>query len=483
MLGFIRKSKAADLVLKALSFIPTTYGVPNSFLSYGYINAGDQLNAYSTVDDLYSIVRKIAKTCKRIPLYSYEVKNEKAFDKYILIKRKVQLSGNYSNKAIWDLKDLQTKSLEILGENDKLQKLLDNPNDFQSKDEFYEAAYTFPLLCGRELIYLSIYDGGANRGLPYAITHLPPNFTEPVFSNEIINLSRRITGWKLNIYGNSIPVQINGDNEAVLLRKYFNPNYDYMGYELLGLSPLSAASRTLTQINNERDYANRALINAGAEGVLYNENDDQYTPETFGKIKEDVLKELGSNWQAGGNVNAKKLAFLSGKWNYLRTAISPADMQLIEQGKTTFKKLCNVYGVSDVWFNNDTAATESNVKEMVKQAYTNTILPEVTGLRDTLQKGLAFRFTDKARVIDYDMSDITELQEDTGAIATRFSNTPAFRVNDLYEAMGWGRLDDSNADVVLIKQGYSPLADVTTPVDMTPEELAALDKAHANDYK
>jgi HK97 family phage portal protein len=476
MFGFISKKEAAKITAKALQSFSfnNTLSLSGGLVTYGYNNTGDQLNAYASIDDLYSIIRKIAKTCKRIPLYVYEVKDEKQFGKDRLMQRK----GIHDNKSIWDLKELQTKSLEIIGEQDPLQKLLDNPNDFQSKDEFYEAAYSFCLLSGNEYLYLNILDDAANKGKPYEMYHLPPNYIFPVITN---TFPRRIESYEWIMNGIQVLKTKN-----ILHRRYFNPNYDYNGNELIGLSPLQAARRTLTQINNERDYANRALMNSGAEGVIYNE-DGEYNPETFGKIKEDVLNELGSNWQnnnstynSGSNLNAKKLAFLSGKWNYLKMAISPADMQLVEQGKTTFKKLCNVYGVSDIWFNNDTASTESNVNAMIKQAYTNTILPEVTGVRDMLQKGVAVLYKDKRRIIDYDITDITELQEDTNAIATRFAALPAFRVNDLYDAMGFGKLDDPNADVVLIKTGYQPLADVATPIDINVSDL---NKAHANDYK
>jgi hypothetical protein len=71
--------------------------------------------------------------------------------------------------------------------------------------------------------------------------------------------------------------------------------------------------------------------------------------------------------------------------------------------------------------------------------------------------------------IDYDISDVPHIQEDINDIITRFANSPAFRVNDLYDATGWGRLDDPNADVVLVKQGYQPLDEAanTFNVDMS----------------
>jgi phage portal protein BeeE len=500
-LGLISTKKAAKIFVsqqqtfqKAFqSFqLSNTFNLANSFSFTAYDNTCGQLNAYATIDDVYSIVRWIAKTCKRVPFYAYEVTDQKNYNKYRVIQRKIQESKNYTNKNIWDLKELQTKSMEIIGESDKVQMLLDNPNDFQSKDEFYEACYAFPLLAGRQLLYVSIYDGGASRSQPYALFNLSPDFSRPVMSEEIKTFSRRILGWKYSLYGSEIPIQANGDNEAVLLRKYFNPNYDYAGSELLGLSPLHAAAKKMQQLINESDYLNRGLINAGAEGFVSSEDATEMSPEALGQLKDDVLKELGSSFDSrGSNRNAKKLGFLAGKWDYKNLFASPSDMQLVEQMKVTFKKLCNIYGISDRLFNNDATGSEISVDKMIKQAYTNTIIPEVSGERDLLHNGLLYRtndlglreprYTDKQRVIDYDMSDIPELQEDQANIATRFAAAPVFRPNDFFEAMGWGRLDDPNAETVLIKQGYSPLADVATPIDVT--NVDELNKANANDYK
>jgi len=486
--GLVNKNKAANvaanIIVKSLSsFFSST--IPNGIVTYGYNDAGDQLNAYATVDDLYSIVRKIAKTCKRIPFYVYEIKSEKEFGKYRLMQRKAQQNG-YSIKTMWDIKELQTKSLEIIGEQDPLQMLLDNPNSFQSKDEFYEAAYTFPLLTGNEYIFMNVLDAGANANQVFDMYHLPPNYTFPVRSN---TFPRTIIAYEWIMGGIQILQTTN-----VIHRKYFNPIYDFNGNELVGLSPLHAAQKTLTQIGNERDFMNNALKNSGAGGFMSMEDD--LSIEAWNAIKEDVLKEIGGiNDARNSNVNAKKIAALAGKWKYNPINLSPADMDLVKQSFLTFKKMCNVFGVSDIWFNSDTASTESNVREMVKQAYTNCVLPEVTSMRDALQNNLVYykndlgiklpRYNDGVnRIIDYDATDIVELQEDMANVTARFNNMPAFRVNDLFEAVGFGKLDDPNADVVLVKQGYVPLADAVLSMGASNDitDLGALDGAGANDY-
>lgn len=463
MFGLITKTKAASIITSALqqiSYNNTLNLSRRGFPVYGYGNPTEQINAYASVDDLYSITRKIAKTCARVPLYVYEIKEEKAFGKYRLMQRK----RKYDNKHIFDLKDLQTKALEIIGEQDPLQKLIDSPNQYQSKDEYYELAYLFPLLTGNEFEWMNILEGGANGGKPYEIYHLPPDYMFPVASD---SFPKHCVGyeWRMGMV-------VSFGEESIIHRKYANPIYDYQGNELVGLSPLQAARKTLTQIANERDYANNSLMNAGAEGFLSNEDED-FNIETWGNVKEDILKELGAvKDRSGSNLNAKKLATLLGKWTYHQIGISPADMQLIEQGKVTFKKLCNVYGISDRLFNNDATGSEISVDKMIREMYTNVVLPEVSGKVSSYNRHLTPLYQQgRKKIIDYDVSDIVELQEDMNAVAQRFSVAPAYRPNDFFEAMGWGRLDDPNAEIVLVKQGYVPLSDATASIEMPEPDV------------
>jgi hypothetical protein len=80
MFGLIRKTKAATAFLNAIQRVNTvSYTLPYSPVIYGPNDTGAQIAAYINLDDLYSIVNKIDSLCKQIPLYVYDVKDDKAF--------------------------------------------------------------------------------------------------------------------------------------------------------------------------------------------------------------------------------------------------------------------------------------------------------------------------------------------------------------------------------------------------------------------
>lgn len=470
MFGFISKTKAATVLLNALQRVSMqSFTIPYSAQIYNVMDTAAQLSAYVSIDDLYAIVNKIDSICKQVPLYVYNVADKKSFDKYRVKAEALKKNKQYTRKNIFDLAELQSKALEMAGDGDPLQKLLDHPNDAESKDEFFSGLYSFPLITGNDFIVMDKYRGGLDLGKPFQLFHLSPAYVSILPST---TLPREALQYKYLLYS----TQLFYERDEILHRKYFNPIYAYNGMELYGLSPLQCATRLLEQLKNERDYANNSLMNAGAEGFL-NNDDAEFDLETYGAVKNEIIKELGAvRDRNGSNINAKKLGLLLGKWKYNQIGINPADMNLAEQSKLSFKKLCNIYGVSDRLFNNDATGSEVSIDRMLRDAFITVAIPEVAGVRDMFNEGLTPYFSTPGalKYIDYDISQVTQIQEDINAIITRYANAPAFRVNDLFEETGWGRLDDPNANVVMIKTGYEPLSEAT--------QTFAADLSGLNDY-
>jgi HK97 family phage portal protein len=425
------------------------------FPVYGYGNVNDQIAAYASVDDLYAVVNRIMKTASLIPLYSYNIVNKKSYSQFKLeLKKYVK---NPSNKRLYELIKLQNKAMELAGEDDELQLRLDNPNTFQSKTEFYQLTYTFKLLAGNYYIFKDLLNAGANEGKIFEMYNLPPNFTFPIPTGEV---PRRANGYKFTLYNQNKFYE----KEEIIHGKYANPVFDFSGNELVGLSPLQAGSKTLTTIANETDYQNQSLKNAGAGGVMVSEDAGQLSPESLGQMKDDVLAELGAAWQGNSNVNANKLGFLAGKWNYLKVFIDPINMQLLDQKKMTFKRLCNIYGVSDKLFNNDDGAKYDNYDVALKELYTNAALPLVSALADDFNMGLVPHYGE--RVVGYDISDIPELNENQADIVQKYSNAPGFKPNDLRESLGYGRDLGPDGEKFVIKTGYTLLEDLVNGIDI-----------------
>lgn len=461
VLGLISKKKAVQALAPLVKAyqqlsIQQTFNRGLGFPVYGYGNQSEQIAAYANVDDLYAVVNRIMKTAALIPLYAYNVTDKKSYSRFKLeLKKYVK---NPSNKKLHELIKLQNKALELAGEDNELQQRLDNPNTFQSKNEFYQLTYLFKLLAGNYYIYKDLLNAGANAGKIFEMYNLPPNFTFPIPTNEI---PRRVAGYKFTLYNTNKEYQL----DEIIHGKYSNPVFDFNGNELVGLSPLQAGAKTLTTIANETDYQNQSLKNAGAGGIVVNEDPLDLTPEALGQMKEDVLTELGSAWNGSSNINANKLGFLAGKWNYLKVFIDPVNMQLLEQKKFSFKRLCNMYGVSDKLFNNDDGAKYDNYDVALKELYTNAALPLVSALCDDFNLGLIQHFGEGV-VVGYDIADIPELSENQSDIIKKYSDAPGFKPNDLRESLGYGRDLGTEGEKFVIKTGYTLLEDLVNGIDI-----------------
>ncbi len=441
--------KATTQTQLAYSYIKSAIAV------YGSGNPTSNIrDGYVTNSDCYSIVRRIAKTAANIPIYAYKVKNAnklKDYQTHLAIK-------DYSTR--WQIKAamLKNEAIEQLPLSHKLNQIIYSPNKLYDKSEFIEGFYTMRLLTGNAYIYAPIVDFGVDAGKPTELWILPTNYVQPKVVAS--TFPRELQSYQFTLVG-----VVDLSKDEVFHSRYFNPQYGYMGEELVGLSPITAGVKILQRSSDEVDYSVASFQNSGISGIVTNESiDNGVTSETLGKLKSDFYNE------AQGTKNARKLLFQAGKINYIQIGLSPVDMELLKSEVQTFKRLCNLYGVSDVLFNNGDASTESNVKEMIKQLYTNAALPEVNAFVELLNRNVATKFNTNSEqyFYDYDLSGIVELQSDMKDMADVFSKLPVFIPNVVFDMMGLGKVDTEEANKVYIKSGYTPLDELSIDVPNLP---------------
>lgn len=404
--------------------------------------------------DVYSIVRRIAKTAAGIPLYVYKVKDDGALKEYEYASKQ----HNFTTQSVVRKQLLKTKALELVDAANPLQVLIDTPNPIYTSAEHKEGAYMFRLLTGNTYLYAPLLELGPSAGQPGEMWLLPSQFTVPKLSN---TWPRAIAGYQLNL---GRPIDLSA--EDVIHIRYFNPNFTLAGDELVGLSPLKAGSKLLDRQISETDYMVNAFQNSGISGAFANESMDWDEKDVagYGKMKSDFYSE------ASGTRNARKILFTGGKWKYHQIGLGPVDMDVLNSEVRTFKKLCNLYGISDILFNNSDASTESNVKEMVKQMYTNAALPEVYAYRDAINARITPAFNKKGAkyFVDCDISGIPELQEDMKLMADIFAALPIMCPNVINDAFGNGKSTDPLMDKWYIKTGYNAIDDLAA-VDPLPQ--------------
>lgn len=402
-------------------------------------------NGYVSSEDVYSIVRRIARTAAMIPFKVYAIKNQDALKVYEAATRQ----KNYSTQSLLRKQFLKTKALEEVSTDNPLQKLLDNPNPLYPRTEYNEGCYTFRLLTGNAYEYMPLLEFGVNAGRPTELWIMPSQFTSIRVNNE---WPRSILGYVLQIVK-----KIDIRPEEVIHTRYFNPQYSWGGNELIGFSPLTAGSRVLTRQEAETDYSVNAFQNSGISGIVSNEDlrSDEIEAGALGKMKTDFYNE------AAGTNNARKLLFTAGKINYQAIGLSPVDMQVLKSEIQTFKKLCNLFGVSDMLFNNDGIGNGIGGKTDIvyKDLYTNACLPEVYAKRDSYNSRLVplFNTAKEKYFIDCDITGIAELQDDMKDMANVFSTNPTMNPYIIAEAFGWDTTNIPNE--WFVKSGYQTLTD------------------------
>lgn len=458
-MGIISKLFGIDSLVKK-SMPAKSYAWVGGFPVYNSSDTIHNINyGYAGSEDVYSIVRRIARTAAMVPIKVYEVKDDTALKNYHFSKQ-----NSYTAKSVLRSQFLKLKALEEVSEDNPLQQLLSNPNPVYTLTEFLEGAYTFRLITGNTYIHTPTLDFGVNAGKPLEMWLAPSQWMSVRVSDE---WPRRIIGYQLQ---NEMQVPNVIPPEEMIHLRYFNPRFSYVGNELVGLSPLVAGSKVLDRQAAETDYSVNAFQNSGISGIVWNEamRQDDIEQGALGKMKADFYNE------ASGVNNARKLLFMAGKMGYTQVGLGPIDMNIIESGKLTFKKLCNLYGVSDRLFNNDATGSEISTDVAFKDLYTNGALPEVYALVDALNLFLVPKFNGKQKYyVDCDITGIPELQDDMKDMATAFSLSPIMNPGIIAKAFNWPYdAEDPNMGKFFIKQGYQTIEDAAAvaiqPLPETP---------------
>lgn len=422
-----------------------SFAIVGGFPVYSPVNNIRNVEEYCSSEDVYAIVSRIAKTAAMIPLKVYKVIDDKALKVY----ENAISQKNYSTRTLLKNQFLKIKALEEVPSDNPLQSLLDNPNPQYSKTEYLEGSYTFRLLTGNNYEHAPLLDLGVNAGKPYELWLMPPQWTSIQVSS---TWPRMIIAYRLQIAD-----LITISTEEVIHTRKFNPRFTYVGNELIGLSPLEAGAKTLDRGDAETDYSVNAFQNSGISGIVANESlrADEIEQGALGKMKTDFYNE------AAGVQNARKLLFTIGKINYTAIGLSPVDMDVLASEIRTFKKLCNLFGVSDMLFNNDGIGNGIGGKTDIvfKDLYTNAALPEVYAKRDAYNSFLTPKFnTAKEKYfIDCDITGITELQDDMKDMATVYSTNPIMNPFIIAQAFGWDTSGVENK--WFVKQGYQTIED------------------------
>lgn len=356
-------------------------------------------------------------------------------------------------------------------ERHPLVSLLERPNPTQAGVEYFQALYSFLLLSGNSYALAS-----AVNQVPNELYLLRPDRVEIEPSETQVPKSYQ---YKLN---NQLVAKYDADpvtgQSEVKHFKMWNPLDDY-----LGLSPLMAAAVDLDQHNMIAKHNIGLLVNgARPSGAIVfkpkdeNGNSLMLTDGQRQQISDDL------NQRFTGNKNAGRPMLLEGDFDWKEMAMSPRDMDFLQNKHMAAKDIALCFGVPSQLIGIPDSQTYANVQEARLALYEETIIPLARRVESDLNEWLAPSFGDEIR-IEYDVEQIPAMTERRRRI---YENVVAavregiISRNEARERLGLEPI--SGGDEVFIAANLFPLGGPDTAQDegVDPEEAG---KSAYGEYK
>jgi phage portal protein BeeE len=252
-----------------------------------------------------------------------------------------------------------------------------------------------------------------------------------------------------------------------------NPSMDTME-EWRGLSPIKVLTRTINRMRSEEDVTVAQLQNGGVEGIVYNKALG-LADGVVGAQKDNFGRFIRNKDNKGAPY------FAAYEMGYIQLGTPLTDMEVNALAEADQSMVCNVFGVSKVLFNDTSASTESNVQEMVKEMYLNTIIPNVHRVESRLNKEIVPEIRTKG-IVKADVSDIDALKIDRVKLLTALSTAYHLTPNEKRTEDGYDQSSDELMNKLLVPSNLVPLEDLVMPppVDNTANDYVAPAAGRAN---
>lgn len=408
---------------------------------------------YMGNDIVYSVIRLITDKSKVGEWHEYKIKDKKAHARYKALTAQPDKVEDWA-----EVLDLQNKSMEIVETQSKITDLLKYPNENDTWSDLIEALICYKLVTGDSYAYGKLIEAGANKGLPNSIHALPSQYMS-ILAN-INTVPSEVLSYELQI--NTIT---KFSKQEILHDKFINLNYDGIGSELYGLSPLHAGSKLLTKSNETKKYEVSVLQNGGLAGVLYVQGGHGFSAQEVSS-QVDLIRQKLRGYT--GAENAGKIPISGMPIGYQSVGITPKDAQMNENYWNDVRAFCNLYGVPSQLLNDPDNKSYNSLVEAEKALTVRATLPNMNSLRDNFNRKFYSDWGNvKDRIIDYDLNCYPELQKNKKELVEWISKAP-ISIERTYELLGepvpdW--MDEETRRTILVPSNMVALGE--TPLSLS----------------
>ena len=207
--------------------------------------------------------------------------------------------------------------------------------------------------------------------------------------------------------------------------------------ERLGLSAVKAQLREVCTINEESGYTASLLHNSAVPGLIITPDDPSLRPnaEDAQRIKERIRDAFTGDWRGD-------TAVLAGKYKVQPLGFSPEQLRLDRLPVPAIARLAAAIGVAPMSMGlPDTGKTYSNLGEANRTSWGTIVsMQELVAEAMRYQLLADFGSDPNKYTVDYDYTQIQELQEALDALHTRTREdwkAGIIQLNEAREMLGW----------------------------------------------
>lgn len=293
-----------------------------------------------------------------------------------------------------------------------LSLLLDNPNPAMNRQDVMELIIGWLELTGQA--YLHCVKVGNNTRELWPIS---PKRIEPVASNDP---SRLIGSYKLDRKISSAYTP-----ENIIYFRFIDPSNP-----IGGIGPLQVAAKAVDIDIEQQEWNKAAMQNRGVIDGVYTIKTPVSEP-----VANTIWEKIKERYH--GKNNARGPGLFNGDVTYTRTAMTPAEADFHQSRMNNRDEILAVFGVPAILVGALEASTYNNYQTSLKILWSNTIIPLLDDIKDTLNHSLKSELPNGGW-IGYDTSSISALREDEDAkiktAATLWKmGVPVSVLNEKYE--------------------------------------------------
>jgi HK97 family phage portal protein len=380
-------------------------------------------DAYKGNISVYSIIDRIDKMRRQAPMRLYQKKDGKA--------------------------------IEVT--DHELNRFLSKVNPETGFNDFVSQVLIYRLICGENFIYAPRLNSGLNAGKAAELRVLPASDVEIIEGTPL----DPVRGYRME----NSTISQEFPKADVIHQKLFDPLW-YRNNTLHGMSPIVAANKTVSRLNEADITQLKQLENQGPKYALFKKTtgtQQGISQRLSAEQQDDISQKIKT---ASKSSNRGLPLVLKEEFGKLDLGTNLADMALTDLTEAGVVALCSVYGMPPELFGYG-QKTYNNMGTARKSAWTDCVMPNMDSVADLMNEAIIWgsKYADQGYFFKMDYSEVEELQDGMKS-KIEWMNAAGLPMNDVFEAAGYSRVDNPRMDEPRVPSMTMFLSDFDLPPDI-----------------